>query len=813
MSGGRAVWLVGISVIPILLAGAASGAPDEAPVASGSTQVGEIVVTATRREESLDKVPESISAFTGKTLDTLEIKSFADLARYTPGVSFNQDSHDIFIRGIDSTAGSSTTGIYIDDTPIQLRNLGLNANNSLPAVFDLSRVEILRGPQGTLFGAGSEGGTVRYITNQPSLTSYSGMAHAELAFTQDGAPSYEGGAAVGGPIVQDQLGFRLSAWARRDGGYVDFVNDETLQPIEKNANRVDTYVLRAALTWAPTSKLSITPGIDYQVRDQNQQDEYWLSLSNPSTGSYLNATPDRMPDNDHFVLPTLKVEWDAGPAKVISNTSYFDRRERVSGYSGTLYNLSYFQHYLTTDPALSTYGYPSDPQGAPCANNCQSLYPLLTATGPNIAQDPALADYVASNTITNAQQNFTQEIRVVSADAASPVQWTAGFFYSFDRQQSNEQIFDPQLPQLTEYLWGEDMLTAWGENLLPGGVDYDNDTRAEDQQEALFADASWAITRHFKLEVGLRYAWTHFRFINSNDGPQDLLDDGGVPAVATGSENERPFTPKATFTWQPTADDLVYATVSKGYRIGGATPPLPVEACGPGFPDSYGSDHVWNYEVGTKDQFLERSLAIEASAFYITWSNIQQAFYVPTCGIQFTTNAGSAVSKGVDFQGQWRLTHDLEIDTSFGYTDAKFTSTYSNPAFGALPIVVAGDALDPDTGPWTATLGVQYSFQAFDRPAFVRVDDTFDSRRTTPIPNEDPRTAFYDPALKPNPPVNQLSAKAGVTVNRWDLALYANNIADAHPLLNYQHEDSATLLYEAETLRPRTIGMAASYRF
>jgi outer membrane receptor protein involved in Fe transport len=804
MVAGRTIWLVGISLIPILLAGATRAAADEAPAPQGSTQVGEIVVTATRREESLNKVPESISAFTEKTLQTLEIKTFADLAQYTPGVSFNIDSHDIFIRGIDSTAGSSTTGIYIDDTPIQLRNLGLNANNTLPAVFDLSRVEILRGPQGTLFGAGSEGGTVRYITNQPSLTTYSGMAHAELAFTQDGAPSYEGGAAVGGPIVQDQLGFRVSAWARRDGGYVNFVDDQTLQPIEKNANWVDTYVLRAALTWAPTARLTITPGIDYQVRDQNQQDEYWLSISDPGSGTFRNATPDRMPDNDHFVLPTIRVEWDAGPVKVISDTAYFDRRERVSGYSGTLYNLSYFQHPLPDG---------SDFQGNSCANNCSSLYPLLTATGPNIAQDPFLANYTASTTITNAQQNFTQEIRVVSANAASPLQWTAGFFYSFDRQQSNEQIFDPQLPALTQDLWGEDMLTAWGENLLPGGVDYDNNTRAEDQQEALFADATWAITRHFKLEVGLRYAWTHFRFINSNDGPQDLLDDGGVPAIATGSENERPFTPKATFTWQPSADDLVYATVSKGYRIGGATPPLPIVACDGQFPDSYSSDSVWNYEVGTKDQFLNRSLAVEASAFYISWSNIQQAFYVPYCGIQFTTNAGNAVSKGVDFQSQWRITRSLEIDTSFGYTDAKFTSTYVNAAIGTQPLVVAGDALDADSGPWTATLGLQYSFQAFARPAFVRVDDTFASRRTTPIPNEDSRTAFYDQALKPNPPVNQLSAKAGVTMNRWDFAVFANNIADAHPLLNYQHEDSATLLYEGETLRPRTIGMAASYRF
>ncbi|HEX4740871.1 MAG TPA: TonB-dependent receptor [Caulobacteraceae bacterium] len=814
MRARRKAWFFGISLIPLALVSAAQAAPADTPggpLANSSTDIGEVVVTATRREETINKVPESITAFTSSRLESLEIKTFADIVQYTPGIEYSSDSHDISIRGIESTAGSSTTGIYIDDTPIQVRNLGLNANSTLPVVFDLNRVEVLRGPQGTLFGAGSEGGTIRYITNQPSLTTYSGMAHAEVAWTQDGAPSYEGGVAVGGPIVQDKLGFRISAWSRRDGGYVDWVNDQTLQPIEKNANRIDTYVVRAAVTWAPVSNLTITPSVDWQVRDQNQQDEYWVSISNPSSGSYLNATPDRQPDNDHFVLPAVRVEWDAGPVNVISNTSYYDRRERVSGYSGTLYNLSYFQHYLTSDPALSIFGYPSDPQGTPCANNCQGLYPLLTATGPNIAQDPGLAGYQASNTITNAQQNFTEEVRVVSAEKNSRLQWTAGFFFSYDRQQSNEQIFDPQLPQLTQYLWAEDMLTAWGEDLLPGGVDYDNNTRARDRQEAIFADATYAFTKRLKLEIGLRYAWTNFRFINSNDGPQDLLDNGGVPAIATGAQSDHPFTPKASLTYQLTQEDMVYFTAAKGFRIGGATPPLPVQACGPGFPDSYNSDSVWNYEVGTKDSFLQHTLSVQASLYYITWSNIQQAFYVPSCGIQFTTNAGDAVSKGFDFQSQWQATRHLIFDLAVGYTDAYFTKTALDANGDVLDI--KGDNIVSDSGPWTVSLGAQYNFQAFGRDAFVRLDDSFNSRRTRPIPTEDPNTAFYDPGLRPNPPVNQLFARAGITIQRWDFAVYANNLADAHPQLNLQHEDAATLLYEAETLRPRTVGMSANYHF
>jgi outer membrane receptor protein involved in Fe transport len=803
----RRALIASAALAPLLMAGAAAAADATTSAPAAATAVGEIVVTATRREESLSKVPESVSAFTAAKMDIQGIKSFADVAKFTPGVTFDQDSHDISIRGIESTAGSGTTGIYIDDTPIQMRNLGLNANNTLPAVFDLNRVEVLRGPQGTLFGAGSEGGTVRYITNQPSLTKFSALAHAELAFTQDGAPSYEAGVAAGGPIIDEKLGFRVSAWVRRDGGWIDRVNYLTLQPTDKNANRVDTYVLRAALTWAPIANLTITPGVDYQKRDQHNHDEYWVGISDPSAGVYLSGTPDRQADPDRFIMPTLKVEWDAGPVKVISNTSYFDRREHVGGYSATIYNLSYFQHFLSADPSVSTYGYPSDPNGNPCANNCQSFYPLLTATGLNL---PGMPNYYSWNTITNTQQDFTQEFRLQSGNPASHLQWVAGFFYSHNTQRSTEEIHDPQLPALTQLLWNEDMITAWGENLLPNGDDYINDTGAHDRQTALFADATFSVTEQLKVTAGVRYAWTHFDFHNLNDGPQDLLDNGGVPATVSGGKDEKPFTPKLSVSWQVTPDDLVYATAAKGYRIGGATPPLPIPACGPNpFPTSYNSDSVWSYEAGTKDRFFDRTLQVSASAYYIKWSNIQQAFYVPLCGIQFTTNAGAAVSKGFDLQAQWLVTHGLDLEMSVGYTHARFTQTALDNNGDVLNVV--GDSLD--VAPWTVTLGAQYDFKFFDRDAFIRGDYEYRSKRTAPIPNEDPNTAFFDPGLVPDPATNEVSARAGMTIGSWDVALFANNLFNAHPQLSLQHQDSSTLLYEATTFRPRTVGIAASFRY
>mgnify|MGYP001158030063 CR=1 FL=1 len=267
----------------MILATSAARAMEAASKDEGELE--EVVVTSTRQAELLSKVPLSVTAFGQEQMDSQGLKQMDDLVRLTPGLNLTRiatGGSQIAIRGISSGAGAGTTGVYIDDSPIQVRNLGFGAGSAFPGLFDIERVEVLRGPQGTLFGAGSEGGTIRFIQSLPSLTSYSTYGRAEIGNTEKGAMTYEGGGAFGGPIIEDSVGFRVSGFYRREGGYVDAINgnytivDPTgslygdsvnFTPTDKLASDTNwsrTVAARAALTFAPTDTLTITPSVFYQ---------------------------------------------------------------------------------------------------------------------------------------------------------------------------------------------------------------------------------------------------------------------------------------------------------------------------------------------------------------------------------------------------------------------------------------------------------------------------------------------------------------------------------------------------------------------
>jgi outer membrane receptor protein involved in Fe transport len=246
---------------------------------AGAGELEEITVTATRQAVSIQDVPVSVSALDQSAITQFGISNIEDIARLTPGLDSsigNTGQSIITIRGIYSIVGTATTGVYIDDTPIQVRFLGagLAAGSSYPTLFDLDRIEVLRGPQGTLFGSGSEGGTLRFITPDPSLTRWSGHARSEFSFNQNGSPSTQFGVAGGGPIVAEQLGFRVSVYAQSDGGWLDRAPYPSSGISERNTNSDSSLALSAALSWKISSNLTLTPSLFYQRQNVDNQSTF-----------------------------------------------------------------------------------------------------------------------------------------------------------------------------------------------------------------------------------------------------------------------------------------------------------------------------------------------------------------------------------------------------------------------------------------------------------------------------------------------------------------------------------------------------------
>jgi iron complex outermembrane recepter protein len=827
----------------LALAGACAGTLAASLAAAATTdkssgELEEIIVTATRHEESLSKVPISVTAFTQETMDQKGIKDFQDIVRFTPGVSIDASgTNAISIRGIASSGGAGTTGIYIDDTPIQMRALGFNPDDTLPKTFDLDRVEVLRGPQGTLFGSGSEGGTVRYIMTQPSVTKASTYVRSEASYTRYGEPSYEGGIAHGGPIVDDVLGYRASVWYRYDGGWINRIDPTSLAVVDKKANRASTVAARLAFVLKPSESVTITPSVMYQNSRKHDESTWWPVYSNPGAGQFNNATPERYPVPDEYYLPALKIEADLGSTRLISNSSYYHRNE-LTGYQGSVYDLAYYQSQVWKNASCGP-SYPAFDPVAGCA-----WYPLIDAKG--IHLPAGFAGYATPNIMTNQQQSWTQEVRLQSNDDASRWKWTVGAFWSLSREVSIEELRDPQIIPFWQALFAVDPQSFFGPFYSCNGVGtpgqafpdcdiYYNHNIVHDRQLAGFGEITYALTDQLKLTLGGRFAKMSFDLSHHGDG----LENFG-PDYRSGGQREHSFTPKISVAFQADPQNLFYATYAKGFRPGGGNAPLPSYCNGDGglnqvgypngAPLTYHSDTTQSYEIGSKNNFGGR-FRIATSAYYIKWRDIQQNVYVAfNCGLQFTDNLGTAVAKGFDVQAEMALGAGFSVDASIGYTSARYTASTPPPR----PLLVsAGDAISgeaaidyaPGTSPpWTVALGTQYNFAAVGHDAFVRLDWEYASRNNWLAAVQDPASVQYQFNSYGLSSTMFASLRAGVTLGSWSVSAFVDNLFDSHTISTYalgqvdannpsfNRSLPWSVQQNAFSFRPRTIGVTATYR-
>jgi iron complex outermembrane recepter protein len=768
--------------------------------ASSSVQLQEVVVTAQKREENLNKVPISVSVLGRDEMEQRNITSMADVAAVTPGVDFQNTGSTIAlsIRGISSgISGYSTTGIYIDDVPVQIRldNGVVPGTNTTPLVFDLDRVEVLKGPQGTLFGAGAEGGTIRFIQSQPSLTEYSGYERAGLATTDGGGLSYELGAAYGGPIIQDELGFRVSAWHERQGGYIEHDSAIPGGANYNNSGYRDADVLRGALTLAPTSSLKITTSMFFQHVYWNDVPTFdpgsstypdtmtknWSSL-NPT---FSNADAGRLafqgllfqPSDDQLYLPSLKIDEDLPGVSLTSSTSYLYRR----------YNAQ--QDFTTVMPFFVGLPWPTTAQAA-------------------------------ANSYTPAYLNvFAQELRASSNKPDQRLQWTFGLFYNESRQTGYQWVWSPYWPTQILQATGKTITEVFGQPQLPGDLSIYEKEPLSDQQLAAYGQITYELVKHVSLVAGARVARETDKYSIYINGPLN----GATATSFSGTQRQSVVDPKYGINVQINENNLLYVSAAKGDRIGGVNPPpYNFTACidalaALGYPngsalDTYKDDSLWSYEIGSKNRLFDGRLQMQVSAFHIKWSNIQQIIQVPACTEGFTANLGQATSNGFDFQAQVLITDSLKVGLSMSYTDARDATTIVS---GGNNVVADGQQVNNYAAPWMVVPSAEYTFPiAAGHTGYARVDDTYHSKNPGPYnPTTNTASPSYNPYFIANPSYNQLNVHVGMNWGGWDTSVYALNVLNSHPLLFNNAPQPFTFYGNTWTLQPLTIGVTAMYHW
>ncbi|WP_397577357.1 TonB-dependent receptor [Sphingorhabdus sp.] len=701
--------------------------------------IADIVVTATRREESANRVPLAITALGGESLSDLNITKFDKLIEYLPNVraaSRGPGASSIFIRGLSTdspglqiagTAGAQpTVALYINDAPASLvgRNLDLYA-------VDLQRVEVLAGPQGTLFGASAMGGAVRYITNKPDTSEFHAGFNSSYAFTKGGEESVAGDAFINIPLVKDKLAFRAVFYTDRQGGYIDNIAGTYQMPFNGNvgvAGKLPTgnplLVMRAIASCAGVANCT---GSLYRAPTRQTINNDAFVEDNYNDATYRGAraaltwkvTDDWSVDLMHVrqELDTDGVfdfEPDVGDLKV---TKFGDNslRDRVSlstwGVNGRLgaldviYTGSFMKHRATQVADYA--GYSNIGLYLPYYECDAGVYYTSRAqTAGNTCYAPN-----KSYQVRNRTERMTQELRVTTP-ADKRLRGTFGLFYDDNKLFDNTDW--SYLQEAAGYIYRRapnGSVNANDTSVRPVKVGFFNDIQRKDTQFAAYGEASFDIVPDkLTFTGGLRYYDEKASINGSSNG--SFGGARGVYNATTGTYTAATSGPatynvsanlnvlyadaspakysgtlyKANLTYRLDESSLVYATYSDGFRPGGFNrrPCRVPSAICPTNADfvrlgSYVPDKVQNYEVGGKFSLLDRRLQVNFAAYQIDWSNIQITVFDQNISNQtFTTNLLDARIRGLEGDVTWRTSPELTFNSAFSFNDSEMTKYRKN---------------------------------------------------------------------------------------------------------------------------------------
>ncbi len=730
----------------------------QATVAQNSPQLEEVVVTAQKRSANLQDVPISISVLSQDSLDNLNISDFGDYVQQIPSLSFTQrrpGEASLFMRGISEGGNGNqslqgpSVAIYLDEQPVTA--IGFNLD---PHIYDVERIEVLKGPQGTLFGAASQAGTLRIITNKPSTDAFDAGFDLTAETISDGGDSYMAEGFVNVPMG-DRAALRLTAWWDDDGGYIDAVEDTITYPLsgitrtneayrEDDFNTAEKTGLRAALRVDLNDSWTANVAATYQ---ENDIEGIW------------DHDPDELGDfkvsrffednaKDEWTQFALTLEGDLGFADLTYAGSYLDRDyETYSDYSA--YSIDGF-----VEPYYTCY---------------------VSYFGPCV--DPSI-QYSNLSEITSQ----THELRLASS--TDRIDWIVGAFYI-----ETETDFDSR--------WSIPPIN-------PGAAVIDDlyfqtDQVREDSEIAIFGELNYRFTDKLTGTVGYRwfdgettldgFVGTVFfpegGFAFSPERPPDNVD-----SKYSGDDG----TLKLSLSYDVSDDTMVYATFAEGYRPGGVNR-------APGVGETYDPDFLDSYELGWKSTLMDGAWRFNGALYFMEWDDVQIGFFNPDISLLgLVDNVGSAESYGVEIDTTYLVTDNLELTLAYAYNKAELTDDYFARSDNTEPDAVDGQDL-PFTPDNKFTVTGRYNFDLGAMPSAVQLNYTYTDSMYNDIfiANREEMDSY-----------GLLSASFTIEGDGWHASLFGDNLTDEVAELYINSVDIRRL---TTVNQPRTFGVSFGMRF
>jgi outer membrane receptor protein involved in Fe transport len=758
--------------VAVALAAASAGA--ETPA---TTNLGEVIVTAQKRSEALADIPMSVSVLPGDVLERTQSVDFQDLAKMIPGLSLTSNTAGITritMRGINTGGVASTVGIYVNDVPFGSSS-GL-ANAAILSgdfdTYDLARVEVLRGPQGTLYGASSLGGVIKYVSNEPSTDGFEGKAQASYEDVSGGDVGYNATGVLNLPAGEN-FAARVSAFYRHSGGYVDSIGNNPIpaivldpgQPqvnivdgtrVEKNLNGSDVSGGRLSALLKPSENFSVDLSVRIQNINSSNANAYEVD---PTTlkplygGLVASRYHDEWTDIE-YRLYSATINWDLGGVSLESVTAF-----------------SEFSENFQRDAALL------DAIGAGIGT-AQLMTLVYSTFG---SGDNPLSGIVRQTTATD---KFTQELRLVSPDS-DQFEWLLGAYYTNEHSGIDPQSIVAATPGTNDIAPG-----------IPPLAEVSLTSRYE--EKALFANATWHFTDRFDLSFGGRWSENDQEAAQKATIIVPVLLPGPIVQDFSGlKSSESPFTWSVSPRFEFSDTTSMYARAATGFRPGGPNVLPP----GTGAPATYKSDKLTNYEIGLRTGTADGKYALDVAAFYLDWEDIQLFQVINNFGVN--ANGGKAKSQGVELTASAQLAEGFTLSLNGAYTNAALSED-TDPLVGGHD----GDPL-PWVPDWQFGLSGDYEWGMGTATAYVGGMVAYTGERMTDF-------SIHTPAGQHQfaGDYTTVDLRTGLLFDNFSVELYAKNVTNERAFTDIIAPGQfAAGAAAVAIIRPRTIGLSLGVKF